>query len=170
MLPNEVFALACRAYYDEQGFIVDKTNGEFAHCPFPKGMGDKGYYLLWEHHQQQGLLQSWDMDRKCFWGGNVKKWLITCDYWPDNFFDLWDIYDLYVRDTTQLNSPEAKTKNIEAIKKPVKVTFPDGRAKIYPSRVSVSEELGCHRHSVSRWLKGHRKPSREFAGYSFCYV
>ena len=98
MLPNEVFALACRAYYDEQGLIVDETNGEFAHCPLPKGMGDRGYYLLWEHHQQQGLLQSRDVDRKCFFNADVKKWLLTCNYWPDNFFELWDTYEHYTRE------------------------------------------------------------------------
>lgn len=93
MLPNEEFALACLRYYEEQGLIVDETNGEFAHCPLPKGMGDKGYYLLHEHHQQQGLLQSRDVGRACFYNANVKKWLLTANYFPDNFFELWDIYD-----------------------------------------------------------------------------
>ena len=57
MLPNEAFALACRAYYDEVGLIVDERNGEFAHCPYPEGMGETGYYLLHDHHQHQGILQ-----------------------------------------------------------------------------------------------------------------
>jgi hypothetical protein len=93
MLPNEKFALACLAYYEEQGLDIGPHNGEFAHCPLPKKEGDAGYYLLWEHHQQQGLLQSQDLGKKCFYPGHVKRWLLTCDYWPDNFFDLWDIYD-----------------------------------------------------------------------------
>ena len=97
MLPNEEFALACRAYYEEQGLIVDATNGQFAHCPLPKEMGETGYYLLWEHHQQQGLLQSGDVGRCCFWVGHAKQWLNQCDYWPDNYFDLWDIYDYYTK-------------------------------------------------------------------------
>lgn len=98
MLPNEEFALACLAYYEEQGLIVDKTNGEFAHCPLPRGMGEAGYYLLWEHHQQQGLLQSRDVDRKCFFNADVKKWLLEADYFPDNYFELWDIYEHYTRE------------------------------------------------------------------------
>lgn len=97
MLPNEVFALACRAYYDEMGLIVDERNGEFAHCPYPKGMGETGYYLLHEHHQHQGILQSKDVDRICFFVGDAKKWLTECDYWPDNYFDLWDIFEEYTR-------------------------------------------------------------------------
>jgi hypothetical protein len=95
MLPNEVFALACRAYYEEQGLIVDKTNGEFAHCPYPEGMGDTGYYLLHGHHQHQGLLQSKDVGKCCFFVGHAKKWLQECDYFPDSYFELWDIYEKY---------------------------------------------------------------------------
>jgi hypothetical protein len=117
MLPNEEFALACLRYYGEQGLIVDKTNGEFAHCPYPEGLGESGYYLLHEHHQQQGLLQSRDLDRKCFWGGDVKRWLTTCDYWPDNFFELWDIYDYFMQQVSHLHTPAVRSKIGESCKK-----------------------------------------------------
>jgi hypothetical protein len=93
MLPNERFALACRAWYEEQGLVVDERNGEFAHCPYPEGMGETGYYLLHDHHQQQGILQSKDVGQCCFFTGYAKRWLLTCTYWPDNYFDLWDIYE-----------------------------------------------------------------------------
>ena len=97
MLPNEAFALACRAYYDEMGLIVDERNGEFAHCPYPRGMGETGYYLLNGHHQHQGILQSRDVGRCCFFSGDAKRWLLSCDYWPDNYFELWDIYESYAQ-------------------------------------------------------------------------
>jgi hypothetical protein len=100
MLPNEEFALACLRYYEEQGIVVDATNGEFAHCPLPREMGDEGYFLLWEHHQQQGLLQSRDVGRCCFFPGHAKKWLKECDYWPDNYFELWEIYEEFSRELT----------------------------------------------------------------------
>jgi hypothetical protein len=92
MLSNEVFALQCRAKYEAQGLVVDATNGEFAHCPLPKGMGDKGYYLLWEDHQHQGLLQSKDLDKCCFFIGDAKKWLREHDDFSEDFSELWDIY------------------------------------------------------------------------------
>jgi hypothetical protein len=95
MLPNEVFALACRAYYEKQGLIVDETNGEFAHCPLTRKECDTGYYLLWGHHQHQGLLQSLDLGKCCFFAGHALKWLRECDYFPDNYFELWDIYEKY---------------------------------------------------------------------------
>jgi len=118
MLPNEEFALACRAYYKEQGLIVDATNGEFAHCPLPRGMGETGYYLLWEHHQQQGLLQSRDVGRCCFFPGHAKRWLQTCGAWPDNYFELWNIYDYYTRDHVKnsIRTPEAIVKRDLAMK------------------------------------------------------
>jgi hypothetical protein len=97
MLPNEEFALGCRAWYEEQGLIVDETNGEFAHCPQPEKYGDTGYYLLHGHHQQQGLLQSKDIGECCFFSGHTKKWLLECEYFPENYFELWDIYEEYVR-------------------------------------------------------------------------
>jgi hypothetical protein len=98
MLPNEVFALACRAYYEEQGLVVDKTNGQFAHSPLTRKECDTGYYLIWGHHQHQGLLQSKDLNKCCFFSGDAKKWLLECDYFPENYFELWDIYEKYSSD------------------------------------------------------------------------
>ena len=95
MLPNEVFALACRAYYDEIGLVVDSRNGEFAHCPYPEGMGETGYYLLHDHHQHQGILQSKDVGQCCFFIGHAKRWLLECGYFPKDYFELWDIYEKY---------------------------------------------------------------------------
>jgi len=95
MLPNELFALACRAYYDEEGFIVDASNGEFAHSPLTRKECDTGYYLLHGHHQHQGLLQSRDLDKCCFFSGHTLKWLMECDYFPEGYFELWDVYDKY---------------------------------------------------------------------------
>jgi hypothetical protein len=97
MLPNERFALGCRAWYEEQGLVVDASNGQFAHCPQPERYGDAGYYLLWEHHQHQGLLQSKDIGECCFFVGHAKKWLEELDYFPENYFELWDIYEEYAQ-------------------------------------------------------------------------
>jgi hypothetical protein len=101
MLPNEVFAQACRAYYDEIGLDVDATNGEFAHSPLTKKECDTGYYLLHGHHQHQGLLQSKDLNKCCFFASDALTWLKGCDYWPENYFELWDIYDRYSGDNVR---------------------------------------------------------------------
>lgn len=104
MLPNEVFALACRAYYDEIGLIVDETNGEFAHSPLTRKECNTGYYLLHGHHQHQGLLQSKDLDKCCFFSGHAKKWLEELDYFPDNYFELWEIYEKYASTLSRDNA------------------------------------------------------------------
>jgi hypothetical protein len=189
MLPNEVFALACRAYYAEQGLIVDETNGEFAHCPLPREMGDKGYYLLWEHHQRQGLLQSRDVGRRCFWVGHAKKWLEELDYFPDNYFELWDIFEEFSQPSNLhiLHSLAAKEKRAQAqkgqkvgkvptqmiakLKKPVELSYPDGDVKVFPSAKDAGESIGASGAVVAQWArKGWLIKTKRFKGYSARYV
>lgn len=134
LLPNEKFALECRARYEAMGLVVDEKNGEFAHCPYPRGMGDAGYYLLHEDHQHQGLLQSKDVGRCCFWVGNVKNWLITCDPIPAGYFDLCDIYDEYA-------SKQAR----QAVQKLNQIMH------------SEKDERGCSRHATRCALKMNEK-------------
>jgi hypothetical protein len=95
VLPNEAFALRCRTLYKSIGLVVDATNGEFAHSPYPKDMCDTGHYLLHDHHQHHGILQSKDVGQCCFFVGHAKNWLLTCEVFPDNYFELWDIYEEY---------------------------------------------------------------------------
>lgn len=83
--------------------IVDDRNGEFAHCPYPEDMGETGYYLLHDHHQQQGILQSKDVGKCCFFIGYAKRWLLECEFFPDNYFELWDIYETYANDHCSSN-------------------------------------------------------------------
>jgi hypothetical protein len=119
MLRNEEFALGCRAWYEEQGLVVDKNNGQFAHSPFTKKECDTGYYLLWGHHQHQGLLQSRDLNKVCFFVGHAKKWLLECDYFPESYFDLWDIYDEFSNKAgSHLNEPELRARTAEACRDP----------------------------------------------------
>ena len=92
MLPNEKFALECRDRYAEDGLVVDESNGEFAHCPLPRDLGESGYYLLHSDHQHQGLLQSRDMGRRCYFTGDVKRWLTTTHF-VEGYFELWDIFE-----------------------------------------------------------------------------
>jgi hypothetical protein len=108
MLSNEEFALACRAYYEEQGLVVDERNGQFAHSPLTRTECETGYYLLWEHHQHQGLLQSRDLNKCCFFTPDTRNWLLTADYFPDNYFELWDIYEEFASWAVRRMSPSSK--------------------------------------------------------------
>ena len=113
MLPNEVFALECIARYAREGLVVDSSNGQFAHCPYPRPKGQKkrltgdlGYYLTFEDHQHQGLLQSVDVGRRCYYVPHAKRYL---DTYPPNYFELYDIYKKFNAWTE-----EAKKKISEA--------------------------------------------------------
>lgn len=93
-MKNEEFALECRRRYVEDGLVVDASNGEFAHCPLPRGMGDTGYYLLHDDHQWQGLLQSKDVGKKCFYEYQARRFLVEGPF-VEGYFDLWDIYETF---------------------------------------------------------------------------
>jgi hypothetical protein len=113
MLSNEIFALDRRAYYDSIGLIVDSTNGEFAHSPLTRKECDTGYYLLHDDHQYQGLLQSRDLDKCCFFPAHAKNWLKNCDPFPSNFFELWDIYEKYASKLSKENAEKLHEKRDE---------------------------------------------------------
>jgi hypothetical protein len=109
LFDNELFAIECVAKYAIEGRVVDSSNGQFAHCPEPrpKGQkhrlpGDRGYWLTFNDHQHQGLLQSVDVGRKCYFTPDVLKYL---DTWPSGFFELYDIYDKFNKPT-----PETRKK------------------------------------------------------------
>ena len=146
MLPNEVFALACRDRYAEEGLIVDESNGEFAHCPLPKGLGETGYYLLHDDHQWQGLLQSRDVGRRCYWIPDAKRWLMKANF-VEGYFELCDIFDEF--NGGEHHPHKGKQRSEET------------RSRISKARKGVphSEE---HKRKLSEALKGvPRKPHSE---------
>ena len=106
MLPNERFALSCLQKYAESGDLIDNTNGVFAHCPKPKCEGGtEGVYLTFEDHQIQGVLQSLDFNRCCFFYPDVLKFFISPDVWPDDLFCLWDTAEqIWLNNQKQLST------------------------------------------------------------------
>lgn len=158
MLPNERFALECRAYYDEIGLVVDEANGEFAHCPYPKRMGETGYYLLHEHHQQQGLLQSRDVGECCFLIGHAKHWLKSCDPIPKNYFELWDIYEEY----TTLNAVKgAKKLHEEKDEEGKSVNAVKGGKKAIRKLHEEKDENGKSVNAIKGVRKIHQEKNEE---------
>jgi len=150
MLSNEVFALACRAYYDEMGLVVDETNGEFAHSPLTRKECDTGYYLLHEHHQQQGLLQSRDLDKCCFFAPDVLRWLRGCSYWPDNYFDLWDIYQEY-------SSKQSRENGKKNAKKLHSIVNEEGKSV---QGLRNAERLNAEKNEDGKSIQGLRNAER----------
>jgi len=195
MLPNEVFALKCRERYAEDGLVVDDSNGHFAHCPLPKKLGEKGYYLLWEDHQWQGLLQSRDVGRKCFWAADVKKWLLSANF-VEGYFDLWDIYEEFTsrKHNPQLFKPGVSRKNpalsernklrtgklnpmfgrtgeLNPMCRAVIATNPEGAELCYGAVREAARELGVtHGLLINKFLKTNKIVSKgKFKGWQFKY-
>lgn len=154
MLPNEEFALACREWYAEQGLIVDETNGEFAHSPLTRKECDTGYYLLHGHHQHQGLLQSKDLGKCCFFPYHTLAWLKDCNYFPENYFDLWDIYDKYASEHGKENGGKAGKKTHEEKDE-------NGKSKNAVKNgkkiMEEKDENGKSKHAVIMGKKTHEK-------------
>lgn len=87
------FVKGALAYYEENGFYPgDGARWEVAHYPRPKGEGDDTEDLMWEHHQVQGLLQSEEEGRKCFYEYQALRFLKTTPF-IEGYFELWDLYD-----------------------------------------------------------------------------
>ena len=177
MLPNEVFALECRKRYEEQGLIVDKSNGQFAHCPLPRSMGDEGVYLLWGDHQHQGLLQSRDVGRRCYWAPDVKLWL---DTFPERFFELYEIYDEFNSGknhpnygrTGEKNPLHGRTGALNFHSKAIIAIEPDGTERHYGGIREASRDLGIDEsHLCNRYLILNKQPKGgKFEGWQFFYV
>jgi len=192
MLPNEVFALQCRDRYAEDGLVVDKSNGEFAHCPLPNGLGDSGYYLLHDDHQWQGLLQSRDVGRRCYYTYEVKRWLISANF-VDGWFDLWDIYDEFNSGVHggaygKTQSEESRRLRSEAVKgersylfgkygelhnksRAVIATNTEGMELCYGGVREAARELGVTLSTLTTKLKtGKMVTLGKFKGWKFKYA
>ena len=95
MITQKDYVEGCLAYYEEQGITPgDPNDGDWEEChyPEPKGVGEKVVYLLHENHQPQGLLQSEEYDRPCFYNGDVARFLTHGPFVP-GWFELYDLYD-----------------------------------------------------------------------------
>lgn len=89
------FVAGCLAYYRENDIQPGDPNEgrwETAHYPLPRGSGGETIKLLSEHHQIQGLLQSAEVGRCCFFAGDTKRFL-TSGSFVEGWFGLWDLYE-----------------------------------------------------------------------------
>ena len=148
MLPNEKFALECRDRYAEDGLVVDESNGEFAHCPLPRGLGESGYYLLHDDHQHQGLLQSRDVGRKCYWIPDVKRWLTTTHF-VDGYFELWDIFDEFNIATEETKGKISESKKGKPMSEEERLKR-IGRTHSEETRRKMSEGQRRYRERIRR--------------------
>ena len=180
MLSNEVFALQCLARYAKEGLVVDSSNGQFAHCPYPKGMGDDGHYLTFFDHQHQGLLQSVDVGRRCYWIPDVKLYL---DTEPLGQGELRVIYDRFNKMTKEhkrkigeANSGEKSPMfcifgALHPDSKAIIVIEPDGAELHFGSCIEAARKLEIDKSNLRYFLRnGHVVTKGKCEGYQFFYA
>jgi hypothetical protein len=85
----------CLSFYGREGIVIgDPEEGVWndAHYPAPNGKGEEKLPLLFDHHQVQGILQSEEYGRLCFFVGDVKRFL-THGVFVSSWFELYDLYE-----------------------------------------------------------------------------
>ena len=161
LFDNELFAIECMAKYAMEGLNVNYRgihNGrrdEFAHCPEPSSKGDWGYYLTFNDHQHQGLLQSKDMGYQCFYTGKVSNWLK-----PEqpNFFELYGIFKYYISGENsylkgRVGELHPAFKSFKRREKPVMIIEPDGTKSHFASIKAASEYAELSQFNVSHYIR-----------------
>ena len=83
------------AYYEEQGLVPgNPEDGNWDECHYPKPKwagGTETILMLHNDHQQQGLYQSEEYQRPCFYNPDVKRFLDN--NWCPNWFEIYEVYD-----------------------------------------------------------------------------
>ena len=95
MMNQHDFVKSCLEEYKKSVRYFEE-GWEEAHYPAPKGVGTDTIWLTHEHHQIQGLLQSEEYGRMCFFVGHTLEFLKKGPF-VSNWFELWDIYDKWTR-------------------------------------------------------------------------
>ena len=102
------------AFYDEQG-LTPEPGGEWqeAHYPDPKGVGDRTVWMTFNDHQQQGLYQSEEHGRCCFYNYDTLRFLTHGPFVP-GWFDLWDLYDKWKGENGRSNLSKIPKETLTA--------------------------------------------------------
>ena len=115
------FVEGCLSFYAKTG-TEPEPGGEWqeAHYPIPECLGgtDK-IWMLFDHHQEQGLYQSEEFGCACFFNGDVKKFL---DRNPTRL-DLWDLYEKWRGHNTEVmkDHPNSREGWVRGGNKTVKI-------------------------------------------------
>lgn len=140
----------CLNYYSRNDIRPGDPSEGFwnnAHYPAPKGFGDETIPLLFEHHQVQGLLQSEEYGKCCFWVGDAKDFLVNGPFVEDWFY-LWDLYEKW-------SSARAK----EAVAKAHSCKDPSGKSLLgvkngKKASVRMNQVLHSKKDSLGRSVVG----------------
>ena len=145
----------CTSYYEESGLTPEPGNGwQEAHYPAPKGEGKEVVWLLYDHHQVQGILQSEEYGRMCFFSGDVKKFL-TCGPFVSGWFELWDLYEKHL--------------NLHSSKNAVKLnSHPNTLNSRYENGHARAKKMLSHPNTLESQRRNGRKRAEELSVVVIC--
>ena len=154
MITQKEYVEGCLKYYAENGIQPgDPEEGlwEEAHYPLPSSEGSDTILLLHDHHQVQGILQSEEVGRKCYWDGEVRKFL-TYGPFVDCWFDLW----IYYQKWSNIHSKQMGSLGGRgSFERGVGMFAPGNQLK--GAMVTVKKKLGVHGLSKEDNIKNGRK-------------
>ena len=145
------FVKGCLLFYEQEG-MTPEEGWEEAHYPAPNGVGTSTIWLTHEHHQIQGLLQSEEYGRCCFFIGHTKQSLAHGPF-TSNWFELWDLYYKWAGDILRVvhTVKDEQGRSLLAAKNAEKIHTPrdsSGRSLHTLKLHEDKDELGKSVHSV----------------------
>jgi hypothetical protein len=197
-MDQHTWVRGCLAYYKEND-LTPEPGGEWqeAHYPAPKGIGTEVIWLKKDHHQVQGILQSEEYGRQCFFNSDVLAFFHSGSFVPD-WFDLHDVYHKWAKinglsslkrmndhpNTIRGKAEGGKTsgpgaaktmnnhpnthKNREDIGKRLsKPVLCVGTGVIYPSTIEAERKTGIPHSNIIKCCSGERKSA---GGYQWKYT
>lgn len=96
-MDQHLFVQWCLEQYQKDDITPDCYRFEGAHYPLQRGMGDEKVPLTELDHGIQGIWQSEEIGRVCFFAGKTTNALNAPNYWPLGFFDAWDLCDHWLK-------------------------------------------------------------------------
>ncbi len=115
VMDQHTWVQKCLDYYKENN-LTPEPGGEWqeAHYPAPKGLGKDVIWLRFEDHQVQGLLQSEEYGRCCFYGPDTKTFLDN-NFGCSDWFGLYELYEKWVIAHCSKNGVKTGLDNLKAM-------------------------------------------------------
>jgi hypothetical protein len=157
-------------YYEEQGLVPgnpDDGDWQEAHYPEPRGVGKEVVWMLYNDHQQQGLYQSEEYGRPCFFNADVKTFLDN--NWCSNWFELYDLYDKWSGHNGRVTGPTSGKSNITKIPKEVLVANGKANAVALNDHENTKKQQKANGKATVASMNDHvnTRKSRVVNGKSF---
>ena len=108
-------------WYEEQLITIgDPTEGVWndCHSPLPRGQCDTTFKLLRQHHLIHDLYQSYELDEQHVFLSEVKNLLYHSSYFVENWFELCDIHEYFVKKLNTHRGKVAAEKGLCGLQRP----------------------------------------------------